>query len=93
MLMWAHAFGHISREVRQWIRWHNGTVKHTGGGRLIRCRLPSKSPWLNPIAPKWVQGKRAVAEPVRPLAVAELMQRICADDHCSREEPIVHKDC
>jgi hypothetical protein len=91
--MWDHASWHISREVRQWRRLHNGTVKQTGGCRLIMCRLPSKSPWLNPIEPKWVHGKRAVAEPVRTLAVAELMQRICAYYHCTLEEPIVQKDC
>ena len=26
--------------------------------------LPSKSPWLNNIEPKWVHGKRAIVEPV-----------------------------
>jgi transposase len=93
VLIWDNASWHISREVHQWIRSHNCTVKQTGGCRLIMCRLPSKSPWLNPIEPKWVHGKRAVAEPVRTLAVAELMQRICAYYHCTLEDPIVQKDC
>jgi transposase len=93
VLIWDNASWHISREVHQWIRSHNCTVKQTGGCRLIMCRLPSKSPWLNPIEPKWVHGKRAVAEPVRTLAVAELMQRICAYYHSTLEDPIVQKDC
>jgi hypothetical protein len=27
------------------------------------CRLPVKSPWLNPIEPRWLHGKRAIVEP------------------------------
>jgi hypothetical protein len=42
------------------------------------CRLPSRSPWLNAIEPKWVHGKRAVVEPTRKLTAAELQQRLCA---------------
>jgi transposase len=91
VLMWDNASWHISQAVRQWIRAHNRTVKQAGGCRLLMCRLPSKSPWLNPIEPKWVHGKRAVAEPVRTLAVAELMQRICAYYHCTLEDPIVQE--
>jgi len=93
VLMWDHASWHSSQEVRQWIRAHNRTVKQRGGCRLLRCRLPSKSPWLNPIAPQWVQGKRAVSEPVRTLAVAELRQRICTYDNCALEDLIVQEDC
>ena len=57
------------------------------------CRLPSKSPWLNPIEPKWVHGKRAVSEPVRTLAGAELMQRIYAYDNWALEDLIVQEGC
>ncbi len=39
--------------------------------------MPSKSPWLNAIEPKWVHGKRAVVEPERKLAAVELKQRLC----------------
>jgi hypothetical protein len=53
-------------------------VKATGRGcRLLVCRLPTRSPWLNSIEPKWVHGKRAVVEPERKLAAAELKQRLC----------------
>ena len=78
-LIWDNASWHISQEVRAWIRRHNREVKRTGQGcRLLICHLPSKSPWLNAIEPKWVHGKRAVVEPERKLAAAELRQRLCA---------------
>ena len=47
------------------------------GCRLLVCRLPSRSPWLNAIEPKWVHGKRAVVEPDRKFSAAELKQRLC----------------
>jgi hypothetical protein len=69
---------HISQEVRAWIRRHNREVKRTGQDcRLLICHLPSKSPWLNAIEPKWVHGKHAVVEPERKLAATELKQRLC----------------
>ncbi len=78
-LVWDNAPWHISQEVRAWLRQHNRAVKATGrGGRLLVCRLPSKSPWLNAIEPKWAHGKRAVVEPARKLTGAELQQRLCA---------------
>jgi hypothetical protein len=77
-LIWDNASWHISREVRAWIRAHNRGVKAAGKGcRLLVCRLPSRSPWLNPIEPRWVHGKRAVVEPARKLSGAELKQRLC----------------
>jgi len=93
VLMGDNASWHISQEVRQWIRAHNRSVKQAGGCRLVIGRLPSKSPWLNPIEPKWVHGKRAVAEPVRILAGAELRQRLCAYDTCPLEDLIVQEGC
>ena len=64
LLVWDNAAWHKSQAVRTWLRAHNRQVKQTGRGvRIIACRLPSKSPWLNPIEPKWVHGKRAVVEP------------------------------
>lgn len=76
-LIWDNASWHISRTVCAWIKAHNRKAKQEGGCRLIICRLPSKNPWSNPIEPKWVHGKRAVADPVRLLSMAELMQRVC----------------
>jgi len=82
-LIWDNASWHISREVQDWVRRHNREVKRTGHGcRLLICRLPSRSPWLNPIEPKWVHGKRAVVEPARKLTGAELKQRLCQHYQC-----------
>ena len=57
--------------------------------RIVVCPLPSKSPWLNPIEPKWVHGKRAVAEPERLLSAAELEARVYADYGCEGEAHLV----
>ena len=92
-LIWDNASWHTSREVRTWIKAQNRQVKREGGCRLVICRLPSKSPWLNPIEPKWLHGKRAVAEPARVLPVSELIQRICTYYHCSIEDFIKQSDC
>jgi hypothetical protein len=77
-LIWDHASWHISREVRTWMRQHNQQAKRHGGVRLLTCRLPVKSPWLNPLEPRWVHGKRAVVEPARLLTAPELISRVCA---------------
>src|SRR6266511_6022316 len=73
LLIWDNASWHKSQAVRTWIRTHNRTVKRTGQGvRIVVCLLPSQRPWLNPIEPKWVHGKRAVVEPDRLLSAQEL---------------------
>jgi DDE superfamily endonuclease len=77
VLIWDNAPWHISREVRTWVRAHNQRVKWDGGVRLLTCRLPVKSPWLNPIEPRWIHGKRAIIEPTRPLTAAEIISRVC----------------
>ncbi|HVB64950.1 MAG TPA: hypothetical protein VNE17_09475, partial [Nitrolancea sp.] len=62
-----------------WVRDHNRAVKQAGQGvRIIVCPLPSKSPWLNPIEPKWRHTKRRVVEPNRLLSARELAERVCA---------------
>jgi transposase len=86
LLVWDNASWHLSKEVRQWIGAHNRRVKGTGRGvRLVPCPLPIKSPWLNPIEPKWVHGKRKVVEPTRLLTARELAQRVCAAFQCPYE--------
>jgi hypothetical protein len=86
LLVWDNASWHKSQEVRQWLRAHNRQVKQQGRGvRIVACRLPSKSPWLNPIEPQWVHGKRAVVEPVRLLTAQELVDRVCAYYGCTQE--------
>ncbi len=82
-LIWDNAPWHISQMVRTWIRAHNQLTKRTGQGvRILVCYLPSKSPWLNPIEPKWMHGKRAIVEPARLLPADELADRVCARFDC-----------
>jgi transposase len=88
VLVWDNAAWHVSREVRAWIKAHNRTVKLQGGVRILVCRLPSRSPWLNPIEPKWVHGKRQVSEPDRKLSGTELKRRICDYYRCELLEPL-----
>ena len=86
LMVWDKASWHISQEVRTWLLGHNCHVKQTGRGvRMLACRLPSKSPWLNPIEAKWVHGKRAVVEPARVLPAQEVAERVCAYDGCVHE--------
>jgi len=83
LLIWDNASWHRSQAVRHWIRQHNQRVKCGAEGvRIVVCHLPSKSPWLNPIEPKWVHGKRAVSEPDRLLSAAELEARVYAYYDC-----------
>ena len=90
LLIWDNASWHKSELVRGWLRAHNRRVKQMGQGvRIVSCLLPSKRPWLNPIEPKWVHGKRAVAEPDRMLSADELEARICAYYRCAREAHLV----
>ena len=78
LLIWDNASWHVSKEVRGWVRAHNRQVKASGVGvRLLVCQLPIKSPWLNPIEPKWGHGKRRVLEPARALSPNELEERVC----------------
>jgi transposase len=79
LLVWDNASWHRSQAVRRWLRQHHQQVKRGATGvRLIVCHLPSKSPWLNPIEPTWVHGKRAVSEPDRLLNADELEARVHA---------------
>lgn len=86
LLVWDNAGWHISHAVRAWIADHNQRVKATGQGVwILECPLPSRSPWLNPIEPKWVHGKRRVLEPDRLLPAEELADRACAALGCPHE--------
>jgi transposase len=83
LVVWDNASWHVSAEVRTWLRQHNRQVKQTGQGvRIVRCLLPTKSPWLNPIEPVWRHGKRRIVEPTRLLSAAELTERICSVLNC-----------
>jgi transposase len=82
VLVWDNASWHSSQRVRTWLRAHNQRVQRDGGVRIIPCWLPSKSPWLNPIEPKWVHAKRRIVEPSRVLTAHELAERVCAAFAC-----------
>ncbi len=88
VLIWDNASWHTSQKVRRWIGQHNQQAKGTGGVRILVCPLPVKSPWLNPIEPRWLHGKRAIVEPDRKLTAQETMERICAHYGCELLEPI-----
>jgi len=82
VLVWDNAPWHVSGALRTWLRTHNQRAQREGGVRIIPCFLPTKSPWLNPIEPKWVHGKRRVVEPARLLTARELEERVCAAFAC-----------
>ena len=86
LLVWANASWHRSQAVRTWIRCHNRAVKARDSGvRILSCFLPTKSPWLTPIEPKWTHGKRKVLAPDRLLAAQELETRVCDYFACAQE--------
>ncbi len=87
LLVWDNASWHTSKEVREWITSHNRQVKRSGRGvRILPCLLPKKSPWLNPIEPKWIHGKRRVVEADGLLSAHELADRVCAAFDCPHYE-------
>ena len=93
LLIWDNASWHVSKRVRAWMHAHNRQVKQSGQGvRILPCYLPVKSPWLNPIEPKWVHGKRAIVEPARLLSAQELADRVCAHFGCSHDPHLAIPD-
>jgi hypothetical protein len=90
LLVWDNASWHDSQKVRTWLRAHNRQVKQTGQGvRLLPCLLPSKSPWRNPIEPKWLSGKEKIVEPTRTLIATALAERVCAVYGCAHEPHLI----
>jgi hypothetical protein len=87
-----NASWHISAGVRHGIKEHNREAKREGGVRILACQLPSKSPWLNPIGPKWVHGKRAVVEPERLLTATEVERRACDYYACEQHQHLRQTD-
>jgi transposase len=88
VLVWDNAAWHVSQRVRRWIDRHNRRVRRKGGCRIRVCGLPIKAPWLNPIEPKWVHGKRAVVEPDRKLTAEELRDRVHDYYGCPKHPPL-----
>jgi len=67
-------------------------VRREGKGvRIVACPLPTKSPWLNSIEPKWMHGKRRIIEPARLLTAAEVAERVCLCFDCLHE-PHLHSE-
>jgi hypothetical protein len=93
LLIWDNAAWHTSRRVRAWIKAHNQRVKQQGGVRIVVCWLPKQSPWLNNIEPKWIHGKRAVAEPDGVLTPTELVRRVFAYYGCPPTPPLSRAVC
>lgn len=79
IVVWDNASWHLSRKVRAWLKRYRQQARLSGGVHLFVCHLPSKSPWLNPIEPRWVHAKRQTlaASPV-PLLPYQVRQRLCA---------------
>jgi transposase len=78
LLVWDNATWHRSQAVRTWIAAHNAAVRAGETAvRIVPCPLPTQSPWLNPIEPLWVHGKRRIIEPARLLSLSELETRVC----------------
>ena len=76
VILWDNATWHKSKIVRHWIHAYNQQAKREGDVRLIVFRLPTKSPWLNPMEPRWVHAKRHVCEPAAALTAEELRRRL-----------------
>lgn len=86
LLIWDNASWHVSKMVRAWIREHNQHVKQINTGvRILPFQLPKQSPWLNPIEPKWVHGKRNVVETNELLSARHLAERVCTYYGCAYE--------
>ena len=88
LLVWDNAAWHVSKRVRAWITTHNRKARAEGGVRIVACFLPVKSPWLNPIEPKWAHGKKAIVEPERLLTADEVRSRACEYYGCEHLEPL-----
>lgn len=90
LLVWDNASWHDSAAVRHWLREHNRAVKRGEAAvRIVVCFLPKKSPWLNPIEPRWAHAKRKVVEPTRLLTAQELEKRVCDHFHQASTDHLI----
>lgn len=81
VILWDNATWHKSHPLRAWIHAYNRAAKLLYQPRLLTFRLPIKSPWLNPIEPRWIHAKRSVCQPHGTLSPALLRARLCAHFH------------
>ena len=87
VIIWDNASWHKSKDIRRWIRAYNHAAKRCDEPRLIVHGLPTKSPWLNPIEPRWRHAKRAVCQPEGDLTATELRKRLC---HYFETQPLLN---
>ena len=64
-------------------------IRSGQGTRLVPCFLPSRSPWLNPIEPKWGHAKRHVVESDRLLGIEKPEERVRDALACPRDDNLV----
>lgn len=97
VLVWDNARWHTSGEVRRWIKAHNKKVKKAAkrhkapakrACRILLCPLPTRSPWLNNIEPKWKHGKRNLLQNDRTLSFQEIKHRLSRYYKCPLLKPI-----
>ncbi len=71
IVIWDNASWHTAKALRRWYTRYNRQAKREGQIRLLQVRLPSRSPWLNPIEPVFGQAKRRIVgrRLVRPPSV------------------------
>jgi hypothetical protein len=92
LLVWDNVSWHVSKTVQAWITADNRALKRAEATvRIVTCQLPIKSPWLNPIEPKGMHGKRWIVEPARLLTADEIAERVCACFGCIHE-PHLHSE-
>ncbi len=90
VIIWDHASWHKSKRLKRWIHDYNRQAKQKGDVRLLTFLLPKKSPWLNPIEPRWIHAKRKVCEPEGELTACELQWRLCAHFNTSSPVPTLN---
>jgi hypothetical protein len=79
LLIWDHASWPRSQAVRPWSHEHNHQVKRAKTGiRVVVGPWPIQSPWLTPLEPHWVHGKRGVVAADGILPAREVAERVCA---------------
>jgi hypothetical protein len=88
-LVWDNVVWHAGRAIRPWLGEHHRRVHRAGGVRSIPCWLPTKRPWRNPIAPKWVHAKRRVVEPARLLTAHAIERRVSAAFGCPASDHLM----
>jgi hypothetical protein len=90
LLIWDHASWPRRHAGRHWRRQHHRQGQQGAVGvRVVVCQVPRKSPWLNPIEPQWVHGKRAVSEADQRRSADELAMRVYASYGCEQEAHLV----